>query len=207
MPPIIPPLSSTIAALKKLPLTVWFFLLLAFMFVNATIFVPASEIDHFRGVMTVYMIMLLLFLPYAKRAPGYNLNLNKAIAYLVGAFVVTVFVMVAIRGVVPSLAGQTYIVGAPIYLLALHVAVVAFSEEMIFRGALSTLITPIPAAIAFGIFHVSAYGGDASSIMLAIAAGLVFYTMMKYTNIWVAIGAHAGWNSVMAGVFAMAVGG
>jgi len=203
MPPLIPPLSTTIAKLRQLPLTIWMFIALAFMFVNASAFVPQGEMERFRSVMTIYMIMLLLFLPYAKKAVGYQLNLNKAIAYLAGGFVITVFVMTAFRAVIPALAGQTYVVGAPIYFLVLHIFVVAFSEEMIFRGALSTLITPIPAAVAFGVFHVSAYGGSISSIFVAIVAGLVFFVIMKKTNIWAAIGVHAGWNSVMLGIFAM----
>ena len=193
-------LLPTLATLKKVPFIVWLWIAQAFLLVNIDAIAPAGETEHYRMILVVYMILQIAFFKFAPKVPGFQMNLNQALIWFVAGFVVTVFVVAGFRGL-GGLEVQTYAVGAPIFLVILHTLIVAVAEEAVFRGFLPLLITPVLAQIAFGVFHYSAYGGDMMSILIAIFAGFLFYFVMRKTNIWTVMGAHAGYNLVMLGVF------
>ena len=198
---ILPGASQTFNTLKHVPLNVYMLLALAFMLINSSIIVPDAEIAKFELTLIVYMVFLALFQRYIN-APGFKMNLNKASIWFVGGFAVTTLAMVGLQNL-PFESASTYAVTAPFYLIISHVFIVAYSEEMIFRGALPNIITPIPAAVAFSLFHVSAYGGNILSLVVAFVAGMLFYVIMRYTNIWTVIGVHSAYNCAVLGVLGL----
>jgi membrane protease YdiL (CAAX protease family) len=147
------------------------------------------------------MVLTTAFFALVPRLPWMKANLNQAIAWFTGGFVGGVVLFTSILAL-PKFFGVMALTG-PIYLTLMHTLVVATSEEWIFRGFLPELITPIPAQIAFGVFHFAAYGGDWWAILMAIVAGFVFYLISRYTNIWTAIGIHSAWNVTILGIFTL----
>lgn len=197
---IFPSLGATLGTLRRVPFVAWLWIFQAFLLVNAPAIAPTGEVDKFRTILMIYMILQVAFYTLAPRVKGLKMNVNQALIWFVAGFVITVFVLAGFRGLT-GLEVQTYAVGASIYLILMHALVVAVAEELIFRGFMPLLITAIPAQIAFGLFHWSAYGGGMMSILTAIAAGLIFYAIMRYTNIWTVMGIHGAYNLVVLGVF------
>ena len=188
-------------SLKRVPFIVWIYLLQAAILVNAEVIAPPGMVDRFRTIIITYMLMQMVFLRVAPRVPGLRMNLNAALIYFVGAFVVTTFVLAGLRAI-PQVGLQAYAVAAPMFLIILHASVVAVAEELIFRGALPLVITVIPAQFSFGLFHFAAYGGDWMMILMAITAGFIFYGIMRFTrNIWAPIGVHLAINLYALGIF------
>jgi len=174
---------------------VWIFLALGFLLVNASAIAPAGEIERFRTMLIVYLLLMVAFLGLVPRIPGLHVPFNQAVLWWVGGFVATMFVMTGIQGISGlGLAVPTYAVGAAGYLIVTHAIVVSASEEIIFRAALPKLITPILAAGAFAIFHAAAYALDPMGIIIAFIAGLFFWVLTVRFSIFLAIGCHGAYN-------------
>ena len=188
-----PPVSAVIHRLGVVPFIVWLWIIQLFLLINAPVIAPIDKVDAFRTVLIVYIVAELMFLDFMPKVPGANMNLNQAIPWMVGGFVVAA-IIIAGAGFIKGLGVQTYAVDAPMYLIILHTSIVGVAETFIFQATLPKLITPIPAQVLFGVFHVSAYGGDIMSVLLAIVAGLIFYAITKYANMYAAMGTHAGYN-------------
>jgi len=187
------PVGAVLGKLGKVPFIVWLWILQLFLLVNAPVIAPPEQVDALRTIMIVYMIAELMFLDFLPRVPGAKMNLNQSIPWMVGGFVVAVVVVTGV-GFVQGLSAQTYALSAPIYLIVLNAVTIGVAETFLFQATLPALITPIPAQVFFAVFHVSAYGGDIMAMVLAFFAGLVFYAITKYTNMFVAMGAHSGYN-------------
>jgi membrane protease YdiL (CAAX protease family) len=178
---------------------VWLLLAQAFLLINASVIAPPGEAEHIQTTLLVYMVLTTAFFALVPRLPWMKTNLNQAIAWFVGGFVGGVVLLTSVQAL-PKFFGAMALTG-PVYLTLMHTLVVATSEEWIFRGFLPELITPIPAQIAFGLFHFAAYGGDWWAILTAIVAGFVLYLIARYTSIWMSIGAHAAINTVILGIW------
>ncbi len=203
---LLPPLGVMFRALRRVPFALWLMIALFFMLAGAEQIAPTGEAKHFENVIIFYILFQVALLAYwRKRPPWMRATLNQGIAWFVGGFVVTVFILVGM-GIVRGALGfetATYATTAPIYLMATHAIVVAFSEEAIFRGMLShhTMLTAIPANIGFAIFHVWAYHGNVFSMCIAFVAGILFYIIMRKTNIFAAMGVHGGFNTWALGLW------
>ena len=197
---MLPSLSATLGKLRRVPFIVWLWIAQLFLLINASAIAPPEQVEIFRSVLIIYMLAQLMFFRFAPRVAGLQMNLNQAIPWFVGGFVATLFIITGFQSL-RGLEIQTYAVGAAVYLIIMHTLVVAVAEEMIFRGLLPAIITFVPAQILFGFFHYAAYGGVVSSILIAIIAGFVLYGIMRYTNIWVAMGVHAGYNIGVLHIF------
>jgi len=181
---------------------VWIFLALGFLLVNSSAIAPVGEAEKFQTILIVYLLLMVAFLSLVPRIPSLHVPFNQAVLWWVGGFVATVFVMTGIQGVTGfGLAVPTYAVGAAGYLIVTHAIVVSASEEIIFRGALPKLITPLLAAGAFAIFHAAAYALDPMGILIAFIAGLFFWVLTVRFSIWLAIGVHGGYNCAMLAIF------
>lgn len=181
---------------------VWIFLALGFLLVNASVIAPAGEVERFQTLLIVYLLLMVAFLGLVPRIPGLHVPFNQAVLWWVGGFVATVFVMTGIQGISGlGLAVPTYAVGAAGYLIVMHAIVVASAEEIIFRGVLPKLITPILAAGAFAIFHAAAYALDPMGIIIAFIAGLFFWVLTVRFSIFLAIGVHGGYNTALLYIF------
>lgn len=186
-------IGAVLGKLGKVPFIVWLWILQLFLLVNAPAIAPVDQVNTLRTTLIVYMIAELMFLDFLPKVPGAKMNLNQAIPWMVGGFIVAVVIVTGV-GFAGGFGVQTYALSSPIYLIVLHTIIVGVSETFIFQVTLPKLITAIPAQILFGIFHVSAYGGDFLAILMAIGAGLIFYVITKYTNMFASMGAHAGYN-------------
>ncbi len=190
--------------LRRVPFAIWLLLGQLFVFAGASQIAPIGEAEHLKEVIIFYILFQVALLAYWRKRPAWmRATLNQGIAQFTAGFVVTVIVMVGV-GVVRSNLGFgtfTYSVTAPIYLLILHSLVVAFSEEAIFRGLLSNIITAVPAAGAFALFHFWAYQGNVMTMFIAFLAGLFFYVVMLKFGIWMSMGIHAGYNTTLLGVW------
>ena len=200
MPPLFPAIGATLHTLRRVPFVVYILILQAWILVNAQAIAPAGQVEQFRTILIVYMLLLVVFVRLAPNIPGINMTLNQASIWFVAGFVATTFIVTGFMGL-RGLAVPTYAVGATSYLIILHAGVVGIVEELIFRGALTQLITPIPAAAAFAAFHYAAYGADVMGMLIAFAAALIFYVIMRYTNIWVVAGTHAAYNLGVLGIW------
>ena len=188
-----PTVGAVLSKLGKVPFIVWLWIIQLFLLINAPVIAPAGQVDTLRTILIVYIIAELMFLDFLPKVPGGGMNLNQAIPWMVGGFIAAVVIVTSI-GFVHVFGVQTYALDSPIYIIVLHTAIVGVSETFIFQATLPKLITPVPAQILFGLFHVSAYGGDLMAIVIAVMAGLVFYAITKYTNMFASMGVHAGYN-------------
>jgi membrane protease YdiL (CAAX protease family) len=192
---------SALGPLRRVPFIVWLWIAQLFLLINAPAISSPADVEKFRTIIITYMIAQLMFMSVLPIIKGIKFNLNMAIAWFVGGFVVTLLVVTGFQFLKNGLQMQTYSVSAAMYAIVLHAVVVAVSEELVFRGELPAIISVIPAQVLFGLFHYSAYGGNPLSILIAIIAGFVFYGVMKFTNIWTAMGAHAAWNVAILQIF------
>jgi len=186
-------IGAVLGKLGKVPFIVWLWIAQLFLLIQAPSIVAPDQVDTLQTILIVYIVAELMFLDFLPRVPGAKMNFNQAIPWMVGGFVVAVVVVTGV-GFVRGLGVQNYALSAALYLIVLHAIVIGVAETFIFQATLPTLITPVPAQILFGVFHASAYGGDIVAIILAIMAGFVFYAITKYTNMYTAMGVHAGYN-------------
>ena len=191
----------SLGALRKIPFFVWLLLLQAFLLVNAPAIAPPNSVDTTRSALIVYMLMTATLMPLVPRQAWMKVGLNESIAFFVGGLVVGSFVFAAFRELVTGVFSLS--LSGPLYLLVLHVFVVATSEEIIFRGLLPVIITPALAQVFFGFFHFYAYGGSLIGIFIAIIAGFIFYAITRYLNIWAAVGIHAAYNATVLGILSV----
>ena len=82
-------------------------------------------------------------------------------------------------------------------------------EELMFRGVMPQVTGVIPAQVAFGLFHWTAYGGDPAGIIMAILLGFAFYYVSfgvrlnkKPLGLGAGMGMHLAWNFAVLGVLA-----
>jgi len=69
------------------------------------------------------------------------------------------------------------------------------------------VITYVVSQLIFGFYHFAAYGGNTTSIIMAIGMGMVFLYSARNFGIPFAIGVHAGWNLAIIGVLTSVIGG
>lgn len=196
---------TTLKIVRRVPFLIWLFIIQLFLLVNVSLIAEAGQVETFRTVLIVYMLGEVLFYAVARNKPNLNLDINRALPYFVGGFVITTLMMLSVGYVARGMEVTGYATNAFVYLIVLHSFVVAVAEELIFRGLLPSLITWLPSQILFSLFHASAYGWDVSALVVAFVGGCVFYGITKYTNIFMAMGCHAGYNLVLSGVWVLMV--
>jgi len=199
-------ISAATRKIRKVPFILWLWVAQFFLLVNAPIIAKPEQVDMFRTTLIIYMIGQVLFFKLGSKVPGLNMNMNMALPWFAGGFIGTVLVITGIQAIrevtIAGLQTQMYSLSAAVYFIVLHALVVGVAEELMFRGFLVQIFTVVPAQIFFGLFHASAYGGDLFSIIVAVGAGFIFYTAMKFSgNIWLACGIHAGYNIGVLRVF------
>lgn len=156
-----------------------------------------------------YMVGVAIFLASAEKLPE---DLRKpAIQSVYGLLLAIPAFMVGF--IVLGMAGILYMgPQMPVHLLlptfAFQLCIVATSEEIIFRVAIFRAlyrirwyVAYIASSVLFGVFHWAAYGGNITSIFLAVVMGFVFCYLADQVNLGVAISAHFVWNyGIMGGL-------
>lgn len=69
------------------------------------------------------------------------------------------------------------------------------------------VITYILSQVIFGVYHFAAYGGDWTTIAVAVALGFLFLYCVRNYGIAFAIAVHLSWNIAVIGVWTSSIGG
>jgi membrane protease YdiL (CAAX protease family) len=190
-----------IPSISSLKFPVLLLLLQSFLLVTAPFFIKAQSVRDYQFLVMVYMLMTVGMRVYAGNVlfTGQGIGTNL-MWFGIGLFA-TSLILTGGSGLIDVLQTFQLSRGAPVWIAITQGAVIAASEETIFRGLLPKVLGVIGAQVAFGVFHLAAYGLNLTGIGMAIIAGFVFYFAAKYTNsLGTAIGMHMAYNIWALGV-------
>jgi hypothetical protein len=179
-----------IQQLRRIPTFVWLLLAQAWLLINVGALLPPEEASRYQIMILVYITLTLGFVGLTKGKIPFLEPMPRALLGFTAGFVLSIFALKALE--IPLTAGILTV--APLYLLVFNGAVIAASEEVIFRACLPKLTGPIFAQGIFAVFHWAAYGGAIMWIGFAFVAGLVFFAIAVRLGLSWAIGIHTGWN-------------
>jgi membrane protease YdiL (CAAX protease family) len=182
-----------ITALLRMPFFVWLLIGQAWLLVNASLIAPEGMAERTQTLILVYMVLSLAFIVVTGVRPLKG-TLNQQIVGFVGGMVGTIVLLSAMREIPRIFAVPAISATAATYLIILHAIVIAASEEVIFRAALPKIMTPIPAQVVFGLFHLAAYHLDWMAVLIAMVAGIILYFIADRLGLQWSIGVHAGYN-------------
>lgn len=138
---------------------------------------------------------------------------NPLLTITAGEFIITFALWAAVGALLfkfiePLNPERAVLNSASIATLVIQALVVAVGEELLFRVAIPSLI-PAPAmvaqvfsAIVFGLLHLSAYGGDFSSMLFATILGLFFgaiVVLYRDQGLIIVSALHFVWNAYTLG--------
>lgn len=212
------PLIAVVTALVVLALT-------EFAFIQLGGFMPASVAPGISvsvsGTMAIALIILvnkfvIARLGYVKHddLPGTGAFGDTALGIFVGLAVISAAVgLAALFGLYRVEAYGP--AGDWLVIVVQAALVVAVFQEVVFRGIVLRLLLPITGSLlalflsclAFAAYFSGITGaGWQESLMVAAATGLLFGgTYLLTNNLWLSIGAHAGWNAGLGLVWGMPV--
>jgi uncharacterized protein len=168
------------------------------------------------GLCTTGLLANLLTMKIFDRRPFSDIGLRTGQASGINLLLGVLFGAgsAALMLVAPLLAGTGHLVKRPdsefswaglvFYLLALWFA--ATGEEMIFRGygfqllveKLGSYATVLPAAVAFGLTHISNPHATLVGVLNTILWGIILgFAFLRSRDLWLPIGLHFGWNAVL----------
>ena len=184
-----------------------------YLYINGVTLFGAAFTNYLPAVQ-IYLFLIVILIPlslYKNEFPILRLGISETILLFIPAFFITWFVLASISHV--SILHSTNPFDTVLITLLFEIFVVAFTEEMFFRGLIQGILEnykiPYPyiwQGILFGLFHYAAYSdlgsADFSSMLVAmifgIAMGIIVYIgqRMYNSNYGIAItwGIHAGWN-------------
>ena len=170
--------------------------------------------SNYVPVIQIYLLLAVIVLVlsiYKNEFPIFNLGISKTILAFIPAFFASWFILASFSHV--SILDSTNPYDTIIATLLYEIFVVAFTEEMLFRGVIQSWLEnyriPYPylwQGILFGLFHYAAYSGQYTNayaemlvaMIFGIAMGVIVYVGQKLfkTNYGIAMtwGIHAGWN-------------
>jgi len=187
----------------------------AFLLVNGeTIF--GSSWSAYEPALVTYVLLDSLFLALAlsKVIPFAEISIWDAIPVFAVTFLISGYLLQALFRVAPiTISVNNFIID-----FIFQIFVVAFTEEMLFRGILLQYTGPIIQGILFGLFHVTSYymitGIDWSAILVAIVMGILFGYIVQYfqkmhlsgTGLTITWAIHSAWNiSLTTSLFALMI--
>jgi len=187
------------------PLLVISIIIELYLLVNGQVLF-GSQWSQYQPVLVIYLIMSGVLIGFRNQSIQTGITLENAIIYFVPVFILTTVLVGSIVVPNPNIT-LTYSI---VYII-FQIFVVAFTEELMFRGILINYIGVIPQAIAFALFHVAAYstvgGLNIFAIVVALVMGLLFgYIVKLFPNKGLAVtwAMHAGWNvAVGLGIFGL----
>jgi membrane protease YdiL (CAAX protease family) len=88
---------------------------------------------------------------------------------------------------------------------------VAPAEEILFRGVLPNLteeryilgkvpVIVIASQLAFAVFHIAAYGGIGSAMVMVLILGIIWVYVARRWGLFVTMGSHTAYNLTVLGV-------
>ena len=182
-----------------------------FLYVNAGAIFPKPYVQQAQQIILLYMVMtfgfsfLYMYIPTIKK-PLIPQAVQKPFWVELISFFVSFFIFAMVLKAVPLNTGtHVFAIENPLRIalpfLLLFSFVVAYTEELIFRGILPRIITDIGSNIIFGFFHFYAYSGNIYSILVAIIFGFVFSIVRDHFGLMGSVGMHTAWNLRIMGAF------
>jgi membrane protease YdiL (CAAX protease family) len=173
------------------------------LYVNAGAIFPKEYVPKVQSIMLLYMIMTFAFSIATNYLPP---EVHKPFLPELLSFFVFFFVFAGILYGLPiQTASHIFQISETIKIalpfMVLFAFVVAYTEELIFRGILPKFLTVIGSNLLFGIFHWYAYSGDIYSILIATIFGFVFSFVAERFGLMSAVGMHTAWNLRILGAF------
>lgn len=212
------PLIAMVVALAVLALT-------EFAFVQLGGFMPNSLDPNITivisGVIAIVLMVLVnkfvvARLGYVKHddLPGEGALGDSALGIFVGLAVISA--AVGLAALVGVYRVEAYGPAGDMVVIVVQAAlVVAVFQEVVFRGIVLRFLVPITGSLlalflsclAFTAYFSGITGaGWAESLVIAVTTGLLFGgTYLLTNNLWLSIGAHAGWNAGLGLVWGMPV--
>ncbi len=194
-----------------LTLGVFVTILQLFLYVNAPLIFPEPYVPKVQSIILLYMIVnfgfsfLYFYIPNIK-APLVPRDVTKPFWEQLIWFFVSFFIFASLLKAIPLPNSshifqieQTLKIALPFMILFSFV--VAYTEELVFRGILPRILTDIGSNILFGLFHFYAYQGNMYSILIAIIFGFIFSIIRDKLGLMGAVGMHTAWNLKIMGAF------
>jgi membrane protease YdiL (CAAX protease family) len=197
-----------------------------YLWINGVALFGASFVNYIPAIQ-IYLVLIVLLIPlslYKNTFPIMKLGIAETIIFFVPAFLITAVIFGALEH--PNILNSTTLSYNEIIVSILfEIFVVAFTEEMFFRGVIQGILEnykiPFPyiwQGILFGLFHYEAYstvsgtsyGAMFVAMIFGIAMGVIVYIMQlwEHSNYGIAItwGIHSAWNLVLT-VGLLSIGG
>jgi membrane protease YdiL (CAAX protease family) len=200
---------KTFPGLSKIPFEFIIFLAQAFLLFNAGLFVVAEEMTSYTTLITVYMLLLIGGKAFSPGGPAFA---EKGIGWSVlwfGVGLVGTQLFLGGWDLLPNIGSifQTlqFTQEAPIIILITQIFIVASTENLVFFGYLPKIwgmgiIGGFLSAGSFAAFHAFAFQLVIGSIIIAFVAGMIFFAVSKYVDLWAGVGMHVGWNLYALGL-------
>jgi membrane protease YdiL (CAAX protease family) len=187
---------------KKLNVTIVVLILQLFLFVSADA-IYGSQSTTAKSLLIAYMLMTISVLVFTRTTEIKGMRdtpqslINFFIFFVASALLLLILpVGSAGFGTLKTAWGFGLI----------QSFVVAYSEEVMFRGVLPLYLGDIYSNILFGLFH-WAVSGSIVFVLFAIAMGFVFSFVRDRWGIYASMGLHSAWNLKALGILAMLMKG
>lgn len=189
-------------SLKKLSIGLLVVIIQMMLYVNAGAIFPEPYVEQAKQIILLYMIMTFAFTLVTRYIPP---EMTRPFAPELMTFFVSFFIFAGLLYALPLNTGshifqiETIKIALPFMLL--FAFVVAYTEELIFRGVLPKFLTRIGSNLLFAVFHWYAYAGNIYSILIAFIFGMVFSLVAEKFGLMSAVGMHTAWNLKILGAF------
>lgn len=173
------------------------------LYVNAGAIFPKPYVEQAKSIILLYMIMTFAFTMITRFIPP---DVQRPFIPELANFFITFFIFAGILYALP-IGRESAIfqiqdaIKIALPFMVLFAFVVAYTEELIFRGVLPKFLTDIGANILFAIFHFYAYGGNIYAMGVAFIFGMIFALVRNYFGLMGATGMHTAWNLRILGAF------
>ena len=174
-----------------------------FLYVNAGAIFPEKYVEQARNIILLYMVMTFAFTIVTNYIPS---EVKRPFTEELLMFFVSFFLFAGVLSAIPISTGahvfqinETVKIALPFMLL--FAFVVAYTEELIFRGVLPKFLGVVLSNVLFGVFHWYAYHGNIYSILIATVFGFIFSFVAEKFGLMGAVGMHTAWNLKILGAF------
>jgi membrane protease YdiL (CAAX protease family) len=185
------------------PVLIFAILVQAFLLINGQL-IFGSAWNGYQNILMIYVALDAVFLGLAVTSgiPYMEIDIWNAIIIFIIVFLISAFSLSALFRIAPITISINNIVLDFVF----QIFVIAYTEELLFRGLLLQYIGPIWQGIAFGVFHLTSYytplGINWISIVVAIVMGIIFGYVVKYFDtlkkpgigITITWAIHSAWN-------------
>lgn len=174
-----------------------------FLYLNAD-FVYGAYADVARNIILSELLIVIVLAVFSRfdltllfRGPQ---DVTNAILVFLGASFALTLIPFALFSEAQI---ETATIVAGVGWIGLHAIVIAFNEEIAFRGILDSFLPPIVQSGMFAVFHVGVKGGNMITLIVLLALGMIFTYIRRWFGVMASVSAHFAWNLKAMGVLDM----